>query len=153
MAAAPKSYEHLYRGVRYLLLKGSERIQDATAARAKLDRLLEVNTNLNIAYILKEELRELWSCVSRQDAARYLYNWFQKAWSSGITLLQNFAEKLAVHRTGILNYLYHPITTGKVEAINNKIKVLKRRGYGYRNMEYFTLRIYFLHESRYALVG
>jgi transposase len=153
VAAAPKSHEHLYRGVRYLLLKGSERIEDGTGARAKLDRLLELNTNLSIAYILKEELRQLWSCVSRQEAECSLYNWLQKAWSSGITLLNKFADKLAAHRTGILNYFDHHITTGKVEAINNKIKVLKRRAYGYRNMEYFTLRIYFLHESRYALVG
>ena len=152
-AAAPKSHKDVYQGVRYLLLKASEKIEDGTTARAKLDRLLDLNKNLSIAYILKEELRELWSCVSRQEAAHYLYNWFQKAWSSGITSLQKFADKLVVHRTGILNYFNHPITTGKVEAINNKIKVLKRRAYGYRDMEYFKLRIYFLHESRYALVG
>lgn len=152
-AAAPESHKHVYTGVRYLLLKGSEKIEDGTAARAKLDRLLALNKNLSIAYILKEELRELWSCVSRQEAARYLYNWLQKAWSSGITVLQKFAAKLAAHRTGILNYFDHRVTTGTVEAINNKIKVLKRRAYGYRNMEYFKLRIYFLHESRYALVG
>ena len=152
-AAAPESHKDVYKGVRYLLLKGSEKIEDGTVARAKLDRLLALNKNLSIAYILKEELRDLWSCVSRQDAARYLYNWFQKAWSSGITLLQKFADKLAAHRTGILNYFDHHVTTGKVEAINNKIKVLKRRAYGYRNVEYFKLRIYFLHESRYALVG
>jgi transposase len=40
-----------------------------------------------------------------------------------------------------------------VEGINNKIKVLKRRAYGYRDTQYFKLRIYFLHETRYALVG
>lgn len=152
-AAAPQSHKHVYRGVRYLLLKGSERIEDGTAARSKLDWLLSLNKNLNIAYILKEELRELWSCGSRQEAEHYLYNWFQKAWSSGISLLKKFADKLAAHRTGILNYFDHHITTGKVEAINNKIKVLKRRAYGYRDMEYLKLRIYFLHESRYALVG
>ena len=44
----------------------------------------------------------------------------------------------------------HPFTTGMIEGINNKIKLLKRQAYGFRDMEYFTLRIYALHESRYA---
>jgi transposase len=52
-----------------------------------------------------------------------------------------------------LNYFDNRITTGQVEGINNKIKVLKRRAYGYRDKEYFKLRIYSLHESRYALIG
>ena len=41
----------------------------------------------------------------------------------------------------------------RVEGINNKIKVLKRKAYGYRDMEYFKLRIYFLNEARYTLLG
>ena len=47
----------------------------------------------------------------------------------------------------------HRVTTGPVEGINNKIKVLKRKAYGYRDMEYFKLRIYFLNKARYALLG
>ena len=58
-----------------------------------------------------------------------------------------------VRHLGILNYFEHPITTGMVEGINNKIKVLKRKVYGYRDMEYFLLRIYFIHEAKYTLTG
>jgi len=64
-----------------------------------------------------------------------------------------YACTLASHRTGILNYFDYPFTTGMVEGINNKIKLLKRQTYGFRDMEYFKLRIYALHESRYALIG
>jgi len=98
------------------------------------------------AYILKEELRELWSCISLKDAKQYLNDWLKKAWTSGITLIKKFATMLASHKVGILNYFNHQITTGPVEGINNKIKVLKRKAYGYRDIEYFKLRIYFIHE-------
>jgi transposase len=152
-AAAPQEDKRVYVGVRYLLLKGEERIAERTVARTKLERLLSLNRSLNTAYILKEELRQLWNCASRAEAEQYLTNWLKKAWASGIALLARFANKLAGHYTGLLNYFDHRITTAKVEGINNKIKVLKRRAYGYRDTQYFKLRIYFLHETRYALVG
>jgi len=114
---------------------------------------LAINQALNIAYILKEELRELWNCTSRSEAECYLTNWLKKAWTSGVLLVIKYAKKIAGHRVGILNYFDHPITTGMVEGINNKIKVLKRKAYGYRDMEYFLLRIYFIHEAKYTLTG
>ena len=152
-SAAPKALKDVYKGVRYLLLKGGEKIEEGTKARHKLDQLLELNQSLNTAYIMKEDLRHLWDCDTLAQAKDYLDNWIQKAWSSGIGLLDKFGNRLASHRTGILNYFKHRITTGKVEGINNKIKVLKRKAYGFRDVEYFKLRIYNLHESRYALIG
>ena len=151
--AAAVSEKNVFTGVRYLLLKGQETIQDDVQARQRLHRLLAINHALNIAYILKEELRELWNCTSRSEAERYLTDWLKKAWTSGVLLVIKYAKKLAGHRVGILNYFDHPITTGMVEGINNKIKVLKRRAYGYRDMDYFLLRIYFIHEAKYTLTG
>lgn len=151
--ASLKERKEVYTGTRYLLLKGREKIEDRPEAKEKLDRLLALNEPLNIAYILKEELRTLWDCPGIEDAEEYFDSWLQKAWSSDIDLLVKFATTLSRHRKGILNYFDHRITTGKVEGINNKIKVLKRQAYGYRDKEYFKLRIYFLHESRYALIG
>jgi transposase len=80
-------------------------------------------------------------------------NWLYKAWISGIKPLAKFATMIASHHEGILNYFDHRVSTGMVEGINNKIKVLKRQAYGFRDTEYFKLRIYSLHESRYALIG
>ena len=143
----------VFKGVRYLLLKGQESIENDYKARYRLHRLLEVNKSLNIAYILKEELRELWGCSSLREAKQYLENWLKKAWVSGISPIIKFANRIASHRSGLLNYFKHPVTTAKVEGINNKIKVLKRKAYGFRDIHYFKLRIYALHESRYALIG
>jgi len=133
------------------LLKGQEKIT-TEKAKTKLEELLKLNESLNTAYVLKEELRSLWDCTAKNEGKNYLNNWLAKAWSSGIPVLMKFATMLAAHRIGILNYFDHQISTGKVEGINNKIKVLKRMVYGYRNLEYFKLRIYFINKAKYSLI-
>jgi len=143
----------IFKGVRYLLLRGSEKIADDWNARRRLDELLAVNETISTAYILKEELRLFWKCRNLEEARTFLSNWLSTAWASRVDLLVRFANKLVRHMYGLLHYFNHRVTTGKVEGINNKIKVLKRQAYGYRDIEYFKLRIYFLHESRYALTG
>ena len=61
-----------------MLLKGEEKIENETKAKAKLNRLPDLNQTLNTAYVLKEELRNLWSCTNRQEAEEYLNNWQKK---------------------------------------------------------------------------
>lgn len=46
-----------------------------------------------------------------------------------------------------------PISTGPLEGTNTKIRVLQRNAYGFRDAEFFKLKIYALHETRYALAG
>ncbi|MDE5948947.1 MAG: transposase [Prevotella sp.] len=58
------------------------------------------------------------------------------------------ANTLMIYRSGILVRYDCYISTGKVEGINNKIKVMKRDAYGFRNEKYFRLRLYALHECR-----
>lgn len=155
-AKARKEDKAVYKGTRYLLLKGQEKIQANEKAREKLIRLLKLNQKLSVAYILKEELRALWNCTCKQQAMDYMSIWLQKLWASGIEELNEFAHKMAEHFYGIINYFDHGnkrVTTAIVEGINNKIKVLKRQAYGFRDVEYFKLRIYALHESRYSLIG
>lgn len=152
VAKAGKENKAVFKGVRYLLLKGSEKIADDWNARRRLAELLAVNETISTAYILKEELRMFWRCRDIEEAQTFISNWLSTAWASGIDLLARFANTLVRHMYGLLNYFNHRVTTGKVEGINNKIKVLKRQAYGYRDIEYFKLRIYFLHESRYALL-
>jgi transposase len=136
---------HLIKGSRYLLLKGQEKL--SVSAQEKLRKLLAINRPLSIAYILKEDLRQLWKLSYRHQAERYLNDWIQKAFSSGIQLLARFARKLRRHADGILNYFLFRISTAKVEGMNNTIKVLKRDAYGYRDIYYFKLKIYNLHSE------
>jgi len=77
----------------------------------------------------------------------------KRASASEIAILEGFAETLDRHRAGILAYYDHPISTGPLEGINYKIKTLKRQAYGFRDMEFFKLKILALHETRQVLVG
>ncbi len=63
------------------------------------------------------------------------------------------ATTLSAYKSGILAYYDFPISTGPLEGTNNKIKTMKRQAYGFRDMEFFTLKIMGLHETKYALVG
>ena len=68
-------------------------------------------------------------------------------------MLRNMARTVAAHSKGILAYYDFPISTGPLEGTNNKIKTMKRQAYGFRDIEFFKLKIMALHEAKYALVG
>ena len=63
------------------------------------------------------------------------------------------AKTLRQHRRGLLNWYDHPLSTGPLEGINNKIGALQRRAYGYRNFEHLKERLLTLHHTKYALQG
>ncbi|KDD20149.1 transposase, ISL3 family, partial [Bordetella bronchiseptica MBORD785] len=68
-------------------------------------------------------------------------HWYEQAEQSGIAALNTFAQRLKGYLHGILARCRHPLNTSIVEGINNTIKVIKRRAYGYRDQEYFFLKI------------
>ena len=63
------------------------------------------------------------------------------------------ARTLAAHRSGLLAYDDYPISTGPPAGTNHEIKAMKRRAYGFRDREFFKLKILAIHETRYELVG
>ncbi|WP_437231176.1 transposase [Planctomicrobium sp. SH661] len=88
-----------------------------------------------IAYYLKDELRMFWEQETWGDAMEFLEDWCRRAQTSGIRLLQQFARTLQGHRSGLLAWYHHPISTGPLEGVNNKIKLLQRRAYIARHGE------------------
>lgn len=76
-----------------------------------------------------------------------------EALESGVVQLTKIARILLYHYEGLLSYLEHRIDNGKAEGLNNRIKVCKRQEYGFRDQEYFKLRLYNLHKKEYHLVG
>lgn len=62
-------------------------------------------------------------------------------------------SRRTAHRRDILAWYNFPIITGPLEGTNNKIKTMQRQANGFRDQEFFMLKIYALHESRYELVG
>ncbi len=67
---------------------------------------------------------------------------------------KKFTKTLEEHFDGILAYFdFDCLSTGPLEGTNNKIKTMQRKAYGYRDMEFFKLKLMALHETKYALVG
>jgi transposase len=120
---------------------------------SRLQEALRLNAPLATAYYLKEDLRQFWEQPDKSSARRFLRDWIARADASGITVLKKFARIMHLREFGLLAWYDHPISTGPLEGTNNKIKTIQRRAYGFRDQQYFTLRIYSLHETKYALVG
>lgn len=127
------------KGTKYLLLKTRERLDEKQKTR--LERLLELNENINKVYLLKEDLAQFWNCGNRAAAETFLDDWIAAAQTSGIGPLKDFARSLKAHREGLLAYHDYPITSGQLEGFNNKIKLVKRRSYGFHDLDYFILKI------------
>ena len=141
------------KGTRWLLLKNPENLDDEKNERKRLEKALALNKPLATVYYMKEDLRQIWDQQGKRAASIFMDDWIARAQSSGIRMLQKFAVTLAEHRRGILAYHDAPITTAALEGTNNKIKTMQRQAYGFRDQEFFKLKIYALHETTYALVG
>ena len=109
---------------------------------------LRMNEPLSKAYYLKEQLRQIWPQPTKDMAEKVLDDWIRQAEQSKITQLQKMAVTVKTYKKGILAWYDCHLSTGKVEGINNKIKVMKRNAYGFRDERYFTLRLYALHDCR-----
>lgn len=145
--------KQVLKGSRWLLLKNPENLDEEKGERKRLEEVLKLNEPLATAYILKEELRLLWSQSSKREAARCLAAWCRRAEATRIPKLVKFARLLTVFRKGVLAWYDFEISTGPLEGTNNKIKTMQRQAYGFRDLEFFKLKIYALHEARYELVG
>ena len=135
------------KGTRYLLLGNGTDIFDKQH-KSRLDNALAMNEPLSKAYYLKEQLRQIWMQPVKSMGEDVFDDWVRQAEQSKIPQLQKMAVTMRVYKTGILAWYDCHLSTGKVEGINNKIKVMKRNAYGFRDDKYFTLRLYALHECR-----
>ena len=141
------------KGTRWLLLKNPENLDNEKNEKQRLEEALELNKPLATAYYMKEDLRQIWSQDNKENAKIFIKDWIKRARASGIQILKKFANTLSAHASGILAYYDHKISTGPLEGMNNKIKTMKRQAYGFRDLEFFKLKIYALHQTKYALIG
>ena len=135
------------KGTRYLLLRNGTDIFDKEY-KTRLDNALDMNKPLSQAYYLKEQLREIWMQPNKQAAEKVMLDWVKQAQENKVPQLVKMAVTSMAYRTGILAWYDCPISTGKAEGIHNKIKVMKRVPYRFRDERYFHLRLYALHDCR-----
>ena len=151
--AVDKRHQNVLKGTRWLLLKTPDNLDPTKGEPKRLREALRLNESLAIAYYLKEDLRQIWQQPDKFTARLKLLDWYHQAMASGVRILQEFARLLLARQEGILAWYDYPISTGPLEGTNNKIKTMNRQHYGLRDKEFFKLKLYQLHQTKYALVG
>jgi transposase len=139
------------KGTRYLLLMRRDHL--GKEPFPKLDAALAANAPLWKGYVLKECLGLIWEQTTRRRMEHVLKEWCLLAAGSGVRQLQAMAKTVATHAWGILNWWDHPISNGRMEGINNKVKAMLRQHYGLRDERFFILRLLGLHEAKFKLSG
>lgn len=124
----------------WLLLRNRANLKTPTQ-QIRLDELLAANQSLMTVYVMKEQLKELWRAPTAWAWRRAWTQWMAHARQSAIPSLMQFAKRLQGYWRGIVSRVRWPMHTGQLEGINNKIKVIKRMAYGYRDSDYFFLKI------------
>jgi transposase len=125
---------------RFKLLKGTEKL--TVKEKEQLDDMLEEHQDLSYAYFLKELFRDFYQAPDYDTAETLLEEWIQLAWSSPFSIFHKVAKTIENWRAPILQYFLTPFTNGRIEGTNHKIKNIKRRAYGFRNLERFRLRVF-----------
>ncbi len=121
---------------RWLLLRNRDNLSYEQAV--KLDELLAANLPLAIVYLLKTAFKEVWFAPTvREEGARRWKNWYRLAIDSVIA----FAKRLRKYLRESLASAIFPLNTSVLEGVNNRIKVIKRMAYGFRDSAYFFLKI------------
>jgi transposase len=146
-------HKEVIKGTRWLLLKNPQNLNPDKNESQRLQEALQINEPLATAYYMKEELRQFWNQPDKASAEDFLNSWIARARASEISMLIRFSNTLAAHKSGLLAYYDYPISTGPLEGTNNKIKTMQKQAYGFRDMDFFKLKIMAVHQAKYALIG
>ena len=129
------------KGQRYTLLSAQENL--TLEGRQALRKLLAANRRLNTAYLLKESFGQLWSYRTERGARAFFERWKQSLRWQRLEPYRKFAEMIERHWDGIAAYCRpeNKVSLGMVEGLNNKIRVIQRSAYGYRDEDYLRLKV------------
>lgn len=135
-----KPARKLVKTSRWLLARNPENVT-RPEDQIRLRELLANNRALFVVYVMKDDLKALWTYRHSGYAERFWKQWYSRAMHSRIAPLKTFARNLKGYLPGILSHCRWPLGTNLVKGINNKIKVIKRIAYGFRDDDYFFLKI------------
>lgn len=139
-AKADKQERKNMKHKRFLILSRQKRLNDEK--KESLRDLLDINKNLYSAYLLKEQILDVFDDKNPLLASKRIEKWFENAIDSGIVQFLPVIKTLKRYFYGIMNYFKHGLTNAASEGFNNKINIIKRRAYGFKDLEYFMLKIY-----------
>lgn len=135
-------YEPVLKHTRWCLRKRPEK--HTARQRRRLRELRSYNLKTVRAYLLKEDCDFLWHYKSAHWAGRFLDRWCTQAMRSRIEPMKAVAKTLRAHRPLILNWfrVREAISLGATEGLNNKLKVVTRRAYGFRSSHVVKIALY-----------
>ena len=128
------------KGSAYALGKAPEHLTERQQFR--IDLIASQNPRLYRAYLLKEQLRLLLKMTDADEAGAELKCWLWKASHSMIPAFKDLYLKIKRHRTHILNTIRYGMSNAMIEATNNKIKLIIRKAYGFRNIQNMLDMVY-----------
>ncbi|PIZ15676.1 ISL3 family transposase [Candidatus Desantisbacteria bacterium CG_4_10_14_0_8_um_filter_48_22] len=138
LKAGKQKYE-VIKGSKYLLLSNRENLDHEK--RIRLQEILNLNRRIYKVYVLKDDLKHLWSFSDKGQALEWFKDWYRRARYSRIDPLKKFACGLKEHIDGILAHCTYKINTSVLEGMNNMAKVIKRIAFGFRDTDYFFLKL------------
>lgn len=131
--------KHVIKGQRYNLFR---RPENRTAEQAQsLQRLLEMNSNLAMADLLKDALHQIWEYRYPGAAVKYLHRWVDWAKATAVPAIEKFGRSLLKAKEEVLNFCKYRITTGPLESFNNTVSRLIHRACGVQNLDYLFLKL------------
>ncbi|MCI0556460.1 MAG: ISL3 family transposase [Anaerolineae bacterium] len=137
---ATETTKELLKGCRWWLVKNRENLTEEQAK--KLACMLEASPELKRCYELKEAFRALFNqSLTPKAAEKRLLRWIAQVEATAFKALKSFVSTLRNWWQQILNYFDGRYNNGFAEGVNLKIKMLNRRGYGYRNFSSFRLHV------------
>jgi transposase len=137
---ADEAQKAILKGCRWLLVKNQENL--TSEEQEKLQAMFIVSPELCACYTLKEDFRALFNqSIPKSDAEKLLKEWVTQVEASPFKALKKFVGTLRNWWQQILNYFVGRFNNGFAEGVNLKIKMLNRRGFGYRNFKSFRLRV------------
>ena len=136
----PEASKQTLKGCRWLLVRNHDDL--SASEQEKLAAMFGVSASLKVLHTLKENFRKIFETdLTPEEAGPKLEAWITAVEASGLTKLTKFVSTLRNRWEHILNYFTNRLTSGMVEGLNNKVKVIKRCAYGFGNFEHFALRI------------
>ena len=124
---------------RFLILSRGERLSEEDTE--KLDDLMAKNERLYQAYLLKEQVASIFDEQDEAIGLERLEKWFENVKDAGFKQFDSVVKTLRKYYYGVKNYFKYHLTNAASEGFNNKIGAIKRRAYGFRDLDYLMLKI------------
>jgi transposase len=139
--AAPEE-KKMMKHKRFIILKKEENLDKEE--REQLKNIMNKNETLFKAYLIKEQLITIFDDKksSFEQIQTRLQQWMENIYSNNLTTFFSVVNTIQAHLQGVLNYFRYNMTNAIAEGFNTKINIIKRRAYGFKDTEYFMLKIF-----------